>query len=481
MSSVTDAHKEKHRVALSSLFAAFALTALKLVVGLQTNSLGILSEALHSGLDLVAAALTVWAVRISAKPADAKHPYGHGKVENLSALAQTLLLFIICVWVIYEGVQRLMDGNSPITPSLWGVGVMAISIIVDVNRVRVLRRVAKAHKSQALAADALHFSTDILSSAVVLVGVLAVWFASKLNLPEPLYRVLAQADTVAALLVALIIFRASLHMASEAINILMDSGSDSEREAVASAVTAVPGIIDVRRVRLRTVGPQSFVDLTVGVAPGIRVADGHKLAHEAEHAVAALLPGSDVTVHVEPRIEETAGPDNPFALVQRFASEHALSVHNVQVVRSGEATFIELHVELPGELPFVQGYKRVRAFEDDVRRICVHADVVTHIEPEGTGASVGFAASVSVPLTELAWREAKVMVGKEPLLGAPHGFSAYELPEQGFCISFHCSVDAGLSVEEAHSICSRIEKQLRAAVPALGRIVIHLEPPAETS
>ena len=150
-----EAGAEKKRAALTSLWAAFALTAVKLIVGLQTNSLGILSEALHSGLDLLAAAITLAAVRIASKPADARHPYGHGKVENLSALAETLLLFLTCIWVVYEGVQRLMAGDTPVTPSLWGVGVMALSIIIDVNRVRILRRVAKKYKSQALEADAL--------------------------------------------------------------------------------------------------------------------------------------------------------------------------------------------------------------------------------------------------------------------------------------------------------------------------------------
>ena len=210
-----EASTEKNRAALVSLWAAFALTFVKLIVGLHTNSLGILSEALHSGLDLLAAAMTLAAVRIASKPADARHPYGHGKIENLSALAETLLLFLTCFWVVYEGVQRLMAGESPVTPSLWGVGVMALSIIIDVNRVRILRRVAQKYKSQALEADALHFSTDILSSAVVLVGVLAVWVASALSLPAPLHEILVQADTVAALLVAVIIFRASVRGGNE--------------------------------------------------------------------------------------------------------------------------------------------------------------------------------------------------------------------------------------------------------------------------
>ncbi|MDD4702104.1 MAG: cation diffusion facilitator family transporter [Desulfovibrio sp.] len=475
-----EAGAEKNRAALTSLWAAFALTAVKLVVGLQTNSLGILSEALHSGLDLVAAAITLAAVRIASKPADARHPYGHGKIENLSALAETLLLFLTCFWVVYEGVQRLMAGDTPVTPSLWGVGVMALSIIIDVNRVRILRRVAKKYKSQALEADALHFSTDILSSAVVLVGVLAVWVASALNLPAPLHEILVQADTVAALLVALIIFRASIRMAMQAVDTLMDSGSTRERSAIITAVTEIQGITDVRDVRLRSSGPISFVDLTVGVEPGIKVSEGHRLAHEAEQAVAQILEGADVTVHVEPHSADENSHCDPFAMVQHTAASHGFAVHNVHILRSPESCYIELHIELPGGMPFVQAYKRVKDFEDALHTSIPGVEVVSHLEPEGAACALAYGASVSLTYAEMAWREIEATVAKEPLVTAPHKFSVYDLPEQGVCISFHCDVDPVLNVEEAHTICMRLEKQLRMSIPQLGRIIIHMEPGNKT-
>ena len=470
------AAREKSRAAIMSLLAALGLTSVKLAVGLYTNSLGILSEALHSGLDLLAAALTLAAVRISVKPADSRHPYGHGKAENLSALAQTVLLFATCAWVVYEGVQRLASGSSPVVPSLWGVGVMALSIAIDANRVRVLRRVAKKFNSQALAADALHFSTDILSSAVVLVGVLAVWVAQALHLPEPLSRVLSQADTVAALVVAAIIFRASMHMASEAVDMLMDSGSTDASEAIVDAVKKIAGISEVRRVRVRTSGPQNFVDLTVGVAPGLKVSDGHRLAHEAEEAVAGVLPGADVTVHVEPRKSCRIDENNPFALVQTTASEHGLAVHDVHILSAETACHIEMHVELPGQMPFDRAYVRVRAFEDSLRAALPGLEIVSHMEPKAPSAALEPGASVSVPFSEMAWREIQAAVENEPLASKPHRFSTYVLPEQGICISFHCNVGVGLSVEEAHNVCTRLEKRIRAAVPQLGRLSIHLEP-----
>lgn len=470
----TDHAAAKHHAALASVVAALALTALKLGVGVYTNSLGILSEALHSGLDLLAAIMTFYAVRLSSRPADSGHPYGHGKVENLSALAETLLLFLICFWVVYEGVDRLVNGGEPVVPSLWGAAVMGISVIVDVNRVRMLRRVARETKSQALEADALHFATDILSSSVVLVGVLAVWLAAVLDVPGPVHDVLVQADTVAALLVACIIFRASLHMARDAVNTLMDSGASEEQRAIADSVAHIPGITAVSRVRVRTSGPQAFVDMTVGVDPQVRVSEGHRLAHEAELAVSALLPGADVTVHVEPMLA-SAATGNPFEAVQSAASTHGLAVHDVNIFRTDNETRIELHVEMDGTMPFAQAHRLVRGFEEAVRRQCRVSDVLTHLEPrEAQSACRGLADSS--PQAQSAWEQIRQAVAREPLLSEAHGFSAYATAEQGLCVSFHCRVARNLNVEQVHSLSVRLERQLRELMPSLGRICIHVEP-----
>ena len=345
------------------------------------------------------------------------------------------------------------------------------------NRVRVLKKVAKETRSQALEADALHFSTDILSSAVVLVGVGAVWLAAKLQLPEPVHRVLVQADTVAALLVALIIFRASLHMAREAINMLMDSGSTEEQQAICEAVKRLPGVQDVQRVRLRSSGPHYFVDLTVGVDPAIRVSAGHKIAHDAELAVDGILPGADVTVHVEP--VRSGQKEDPFAVVQRVASIQGLAIHDVQILRSGAGTLVEVHVEVPGQEAFCEAHKRVRAFEEALQTSLPQAGIVTHIDPEESGDVQEEAAPAQTAVADLAWKEVEQAVAHEPLLCCAHNFHAYTLPVYGLCISFHCCVRHELSVEEAHQLTVRLEKELRERLPLLGRILIHLEPPAQ--
>ena len=466
------ANDAKRRVALVSLLAALALTAVKLAVGVYTNSLGILSEALHSGLDLLATGLTLLAVHVAARPADEGHAYGHGKAENLSALAQTLLLFLTCGWVVWEGAHRLMEGASPMRPSLWGVGVMLFSMIVDINRVRVLRRVARESQSQALEADALHFSTDILSSAVVLAGVLAAWLVEMLRVPAPLARVLAQADTVAALLVAVIMFTAGVRMAAAAVNTLMDAAPPAAAAAIRTAVLAVPGVVDMHGLRVRRSGAQHFVELCLGVLSRQRVEEAHTLAHAAEEAVRAVLPGADVIVHVEPRTMP-AGSD-PFVLTRAAAAAHGLRVHSIHVFGEDRPCHLELHAELPADMDFATAHARVTAFEVALEAQLPGVNIVSRLEPDAP-RETGF-APVSLSWGELLRREALRAAEKEPLAREPHDFSMFEIPEAGTCFSFHCIVARGLTVAQAHAVSARLEQALRLAVPRLGRVNIHLEP-----
>lgn len=475
---MSEADKEKHQAAWISVLAALLLTAVKLAVGLATNSLGILSEALHSGLDLLAAIMTLMAVRISSRPADASHPFGHGKVENLSALAETLLLFATCFWVVYEGLHRLIEGGSPVEPSIWGMLVMAFSVALDINRVRILRKVAAKHKSQALEADALHFATDILSSFVVLVGVSAVWLADKLALDGTVARLLTQADTVAALIVAVIIFQASIRMARAAINTLMDSGSVEEQEAIRERVESVPGILAVQRVRQRTSGPTTFVDLVVGVDPQIRVASGHKLAHDAALAVEAVIPGADVTVHLEP-LRACQRDADPLSVINQLASQHGIAVHDVHIMSCPQRKAVELHVEVPAGEDFRTAHDRVHKFEKHVAASLNPATVVTLIEPEGSLAEAQMADNDDDPLRRTIEETINRLVDDEPLTTHPHRLCLYNLPLYGPCLSFHCEVASGLSVRDVHVITLRLERALRGLLPVLGRITIHMDPQNE--
>lgn len=290
------ADKEKRQAAGSSVIAAVALTGTKIVVGLTTGSLGILAEAAHSGLDLVAALMTLFAVRISGRPADSDHPYGHGKVENLSALFETLLLLATCVWIIYSAVERLTSGKIEIEVTVWSFAVMALSIVVDVSRSRMLYRVAKKHNSQALEADALHFSTDIWSSSVVILGLVCV----KLGEWKPALAILKSADAVAAVVVAIIVFIVCGELGMRTIRALLDTAPAGLEGRIAAAAQAVPGVSNCHNVRTRASGPQHFVDVHVLVNRNQTLEQAHALTEAVEEAIREVVPNADVTVHAEP-------------------------------------------------------------------------------------------------------------------------------------------------------------------------------------
>jgi cation diffusion facilitator family transporter len=292
------AERDKRWAALSSVLAAIALTTFKVVVGLMTNSLGILSEAAHSGLDLVAAIVTLFAVRVSDKPADPEHPYGHGKVENLSALFETLLLLATCAWIIYEGVERLLVKHAAVDASFWAFAVILLSIVVDYSRSRVLFRAAKKYNSQALEADALHFSTDIWSSVVVFLGLVGVWLGGVF--PEHAH-LLDKADSIAALGVAAIVVFVCLRLGKRTLHGLLDTAPAGLREKIKESVEALPGVTDCHQIRVRTSGPYLFVDVHVLLDGRQTLTAAHALTEVIERTIEKLAPNADVTVHPEPQ------------------------------------------------------------------------------------------------------------------------------------------------------------------------------------
>ncbi len=295
-----DSLHEKKSAALNSVIAAVALTVIKIIVGFATGSLGILAEAAHSGLDLMAAVMTFLAVRFSGKPADQDHLYGHGKVENLSGLFETLLLLFTCAWIIYEASHRLLLHALDIEVNVWSFAVMATSIGVDISRSRMLYRAAKKYNSQALEADALHFSTDIWSSAVVILGL----FCVKLSEWVPSLAFLRQADSVAAILVGFIVVYVSMRLGIRTVQALLDVAPSGVEKEIIAAVAAVPGVTDCHKARLRYSGPQLFVDIHVLIDGNKTLEEAHHLTEEIERVIQRMVPNADVTVHPEPNLEQ---------------------------------------------------------------------------------------------------------------------------------------------------------------------------------
>lgn len=469
------------KAALSSVTAALFLVTLKFVVGWISGSLGVLSEAIHSGLDLAAAAVTFLAVRAASKPADVDHHYGHGKIENLSALVEIGLLFVACGWIIYEAADRILSDEFVVEVSLWTFLVMAVSIVVDFSRSRVLYRAARKYGSQALEADALHFSTDMLSSSVVIAGLALVWLYERgLGIPlkyleytafYPLVKAasaspLRHADSVAALLVSLIVLVTAFRLGKRAVDALLDRAPAKVRELVEEAVLSVDAVKECRRVRVRTVGPTHFVDVVLAVDPSCPLAKTHEVASEVESRVRSVLPGADVMVHVEP-----AEVDGDVAeRVKKIAVSSGFEVHDVHVHEVGEVLSVDLHLEVPSWMNLEKAHEVADKLEKEIQaRVEEVGEVNVHIEP-----SVGRAAS-STDVKSSVELEVREVV--ERLVGE-RSCCKVAVREAGgkLNIYVHCALNGSTPVGEAHRLAADIENELRKRIPNIGEVNVHMEP-----
>jgi len=466
--AAVEAAREKRSAALSSVVAAVFLTGMKIVVGLLTGSLGILAEAAHSALDLVAAAMTLVAVRVSSRPADSTHPYGHGKVENLSAMLETALLLVTCVWIIYEAVRRLFFRDVSVEASVWAFLVMAVSIVVDLTRSRILKRAADKHHSQALEADALHFSTDVWSSSVVILGLALVGLSRLLGLPW-----LAKADAVAALGVSAIVVYVSVQLGRKTITDLLDGVPSTLREQVVQAAH-VPGVVDVQQARIRRAGPELFVDVVVFVSRHEAFEHAHEISNTAKAAIRRTLgqPEADVIVHVAPRRE---GNEDLVAQGRSLAARRQMDAHDILFHEDGGRLAVDLHLEIRDAERVGEAHDRASLFEAELREEVAGLErIITHLEPvrPRADARMGAAAAEEEKIREAILKLAPRM----GLTCDPHDIEISSGAE-GLRASFHCTVDAATDLEEAHRFSERFELALRRRLPRLQRIVIHLEPP----
>ena len=458
------ADREKKGVALGSVLAAMFLTLVKLIVGVMTGSLGILAEVAHSGLDLVAAVVTLFAVRVSGKPADSEHTYGHGKIENLSALFETLLLLITCVWIIYEAIQRLFFKSVVVEASIWGFAVMIIAIGVDIGRSRALARVARKYHSQALEADALHFSTDVWSSTVVIVGLSLVKLSEWLHTPW-----LAKADAVAALGVAGIVIYVSVQLGRRTIAGLLDEVPSEMRAQITEAVR-VPGVVAVERVRVRRSGPEAFADVTLKIGRGMPLEQAHDIASRAEAAVQELLPGADVTVHVEPvHAQDENVPDT----VRLLAARRGLSAHDIRAFDVLGHRSLELHLEVADSLRLDEAHAQATALEEALRQALPGIGrIVTHIEPRVRTTQARQATAADEARLRNLLRAFPSETGIDC---HPHDVVVQRVAGE-LTASFHCALNAGATIADAHALTEQMEQTLHQQVPNLSRVVIHVEP-----
>jgi cation diffusion facilitator family transporter len=455
---------EKRSVAGSSVLAAIAITTLKIVVGITTGSLGILSEAAHSGLDLIAAIITFFSVRVSDKPADADHQYGHGKVENFSAFIETGLLLLTCVWIIYEAIKRLFFRHVEIEASAWAFVVMGLSIGVDIWRSRALGRIAEKYDSQALEADALHFSTDVWSSSVVILSLLLVLMGRALHVDR-----LRDADPVAALVVAGIVVHVSWRLARKTIDALLDAAPAGVRSKIIDAVRRVQGVIEVDRVRIRRAGNRYFADVSVGLARTVTFQHSGQVAASVTDAVHRVLPDADVTVNSIPRADRT---ENIFDQIRAVATRHNLNVHDVSVQDLHGRLHVEQHLELDERLSLKDAHDRVTALEAEMREeVPEISSILTHIESEPATIEPGDEIVRDAALE----RRLKAIAAEFPEVLDMHEIEIKRVRGRLY-VSCHCTLADDLPLSRVHDIQTDLEIRFKQDAPELFRVLIHPEP-----
>ena len=451
---------DKHTVALTSIAASAGLTAAKAAVGFATGSLAILSEAAHSLIDLVATVMTYFALRVADMPADAEHHYGHGKVESLSALAETALLFVLSGVVVWEAGRRLLgfEGASvAATPAAFAV--MAVSIVVDFVRSRALYRAAAAHRSEALEADALHFGSDMWSSAAVLIGL------GGLRLGY------AWSDAAAAIVVALFVCLAGWRLGRRTIDTLTDTAPAGAAERIAALARKVKGVVDVERVRARRVGPTLFVDLEVDASRTLPLDRVVVLKSDIAREIAAAMPEVELNAVVSPRALDD---ETVLDRVMVIAHNRGLAVHHVTVQAIGDKLAVSLDLEVDGALTLAAAHEIASGLEAAVRdELGPDVEVESHIEPmltdrlAGRDAAPSRVAAVRAALTALA--------APDGALRDIHDVRVRETSD-GEIVNFHCDVDSAMRISEVHEKVDELERGLRRQFPEIKRVIGHAEP-----
>ncbi len=456
---------EKRRVARNSMLAAAVMTLLKLGAGLLSGSLGVLSDGVHSGLDLVGAALTFFSVRVSDKPADEEHTYGHAKFENLSAFSEVLLMVASCVWIIWEAISRILHHAVAVTHFAIPVAVLLASISVDFWRSRKLRAVAGRTGSPALATDAFHFSSDIWASVAVVAGLGANFIGVRYSIPALRY-----ADPAAALLVALMIIHLTIYLGHEAVSVLLDEVPVETRRRILAEVERVSGVLAIEQARVRRAGAGHFADLTLALPRRFTFEHTGELVREATAAVQRVLPQADVVIHTVPR---EARAESIFDRVRAVAARHNISVHELGVQSHRGRLRVVQHVEVDENMPLSQAHGFVSALEAEILRDVPEVDsVLTHIESEP--------ATIELP-EEIVENDRRI---EQCLRDAARQFPEVsdvheiQITRSGdhTDLSCHCTLPDDLTMQRVHMAITALEDRFKLACPEVQRVVIHPEP-----
>ncbi len=450
----------KEKAAFSSLLVAIFLTAVKLIVGFLTNSLAIISEALHSGIDLIAAAMTMFAVTRSDLPPDQGHPYGHYKLENVSSFVETVLLYITAVWILYEAVERLLLAGTTVEINIWAVAIMLLSVVLNFSRSRVLYRVAKKYKSQALEADAVHFMADLITSVVVIIGIIPAYFG------------FIQFDSFAAIGVAAIIAVIGFRIGKKSVSSLMDAAPAGLERLISDEVKKVEGVEKIDRIRIRESGPRVFVDITAFIDKALPFEQAHGVTEKINERVGSIVPGSDIIVHAEPFSPQTT------SLLDRIRSEASRfpeikNIHNIDILEINNRLHIEFHIELEGNQPLSGAHEvmtklesRITALDKNISRVS------SHVEPIDNEACTDQTdGSLNARIT----RAIESIVRHHPEVLSFDIQSIVRMNSK-YTVAIRCVFASAMNVHDCHDICSAIEQTIKTELPDVVSVTIHQEP-----
>jgi cation diffusion facilitator family transporter len=464
-SALAEHSAEKRRVTMHSMLAAAAMTLLKLAAGIFSGSLGVLSDAAHSALDLAGATLTFFSIRVSDKPPDEDHTYGHGKIENISSFGEVGLMVISCAWIIWEAVERIVHNSIELHHSIWPVLVLLISIAVDSWRSRKLRDVAKRTGSPALATDAFHFASDIWATLAVLAGLAATWFGAHFHI-----QWLRYADPFAAIVVSLMILRITVRLTRETVGALMDQIPAETRLQVIREAEKVPGVLAVEQARVRRAGAAYFADLTLALPRQYTFEHTGELVRAATEAVHRTLPQADVVIHTVPR---QGRADNVFDRVRAVAARNNVSVHDLSVESHHGRLRVELHVELDEKMSLLKAHSFVSAMEAEILREAPEIDaVLTHIESEPATIEHPDETMVEDRRIEVALRSAAAGFAE---IKDVHELTVRRAGDH-VDLSCHCTLPDELPMARVHEVITSLEDRFKLECPEVHRVTIHPEP-----
>jgi cation diffusion facilitator family transporter len=448
----------KTRVAVISIFASASMAAAKLAVGIAIGSLALISEALHSSIDLVATVITWLVVRVSDRPADDEHHYGHGKIESLSALGVIAMLYVLAGGILVQAYGHLREGAAPPTLSALPFLVLLLDIVVNFWRARALSRAAHDTHSQALAADALHFASDVLGSGAVIIGLALSGFGY------------AWGDAAAAIAVAVVISLLGLRLARSTVETLLDRAPAGVAEKAAIALGGVPGVVDLARLRVRMVGATHFIDAVVHVPRTYPIDRIEIIKRNAQAAISAVIDDNDLTFTAVPIA------DNNESIRERvmvIARNSGLAIHHVTVHDVSGRLTVSIDLEVDAEMPLRKAHDIAHDLESSIRdEFGADLEVDTHIEPLEPDLPTGTDAA---PERTEQIRTALIGFASRGAIEDIHNVRVRDT-SSGEIVNFHCRAAATMSVINVHDGVDEIERGLRRAFPTVKRVISHAEP-----